>query len=179
MGRRPKPAGQGGERGSWPEPRPRPRAAAEAAAAAAAMHKRSRSAYPEQSQRDGPCVCQPYGWSQWVQDRLKSGGYWNRTCCACGVYAEGWRLRVRSCPAGEGGATQSAPVQLSAPALKQWLGNFGTISHSRVAVLQPGGLCDTSVDTVDTEPRSEGLTQHVAGCLAVPGASAAAEVKVL
>ena len=70
-------------------------------------------------------------------------------------------------------------MQLSAPALKQWLGNFGTISHSRVAVLQPGGLCDTSVDTVDTEPRSEGLTQHVAGCLAVPGASAAAEVKVL
>ena len=24
-----------------------------------------------------------------IQDRLKSGGYGNRTCCACGVYAEG------------------------------------------------------------------------------------------
>ena len=32
---------------------------------------------------------------------------------------------------------------------------------------------------MDTEPYLEAMTQHVAGCLAVPGASAAAEVKVL
>ena len=36
---------------------------AAAASAAAAIHKRSRSAYPEQSHRDGPYVCHPYGWS--------------------------------------------------------------------------------------------------------------------
>ena len=35
------------------------------------------------------------------------------------------------------------------------------------------------VSTVDTEPHLEALTQHLAGCPAVPGASAAAEVKVL
>ena len=45
--------------------------------------------------------------------------------------------------------------------------------------LKPGGSGDTSVDTVDTEPHLEALTQHVAGRLAVPGASAAAEVKIL
>ena len=32
---------------------------------------------------------------------------------------------------------------------------------------------------METEPHLEALTQHVAGRLAVPGASAAAEVKVL
>ena len=32
---------------------------------------------------------------------------------------------------------------------------------------------------MDTEPHLEALTQHVAGRLALPGASAAAEVKVL
>ena len=32
---------------------------------------------------------------------------------------------------------------------------------------------------MDTEPHLDALTQHVAGRLAVPGASAAAEVKVL
>ena len=36
-----------------------------------------------------------------------------------------------------------------------------------------------SVDTVEAEPRVEALTQHVAGRLAVPGASGAAEAKVL
>ena len=52
------------------------------------------------------------------------------------------------------------------------------ISYARVSVLQPGGSGDTSVDTVDTE-HLEALTQHVARRLAVPGASAAAEVNVL
>ena len=51
--------------------------------------------------------------------------------------------------------------------------------RTRVSVLQPGGSGDTSVDAVETEPYLEALTQHVAGRLAVPGASAAAEVKVL
>ena len=41
-----------------------------------------------------PLRLHPYGWSQWVRDRLKSGGYGNRTCWACGVYAEGCQLRV-------------------------------------------------------------------------------------
>jgi len=44
------PAGQGGERLSWPEPRPGPEAAAasvSATAAAAAIHKRSGSVYPK------------------------------------------------------------------------------------------------------------------------------------
>ena len=80
MGLRPNPAGKGGERRSWPEPRPRP-----LAAAAAAINKRSRSAYSEQSYRDGPCICHPDGWSYWVQDHLKLGGSGNRTCCACGI----------------------------------------------------------------------------------------------
>ena len=44
--------------------------------------------------------------------------------------------------------------------------------------LLPSRLCDTSVDTLDTEPYLEALTQHVAGRLAVLGASAAAEVNV-
>ena len=35
------------------------------------------------------------------------------------------------------------------------------------------------MDTVDTEQHLEALTQHVAGRLVVPGASAAAEVKVV
>ena len=59
------------------------------------------------------------------------------------------------------------------------LGDSGTVSYARVSVLQPGGSDDTSVDTVGTEPHLEALTQHVAGRLAVPGASTVAEVKVL
>ena len=50
---------------------------------------------------------------------------------------------------------------------------------ARVSVVQPGGCGDTSVDSVENEPHLEGLTQHLAGGLAVPGTSAAAEVKVL
>ena len=50
---------------------------------------------------------------------------------------------------------------------------------TRVSVLQPGGSRDASVDTVDSESHLEALMEHVAGCLAVPGVSAAAEVNVL
>ena len=73
----------------------------------------------------------------------------------------------------------AVPVQLPAPASQQWLGDSSTISYARVPVLQPGGSGDTSVNIVDTEPHLEALTQHVAGRLPIPGASAAAEVKIL
>ena len=70
-------------------------------------------------------------------------------------------------------------MQLPAPASQQLLGDSISISYAHVLLLQPGGFGDTSVDTADTEPLLESLTQHVAGRLAVSGASAAAEVKVL
>ena len=73
----------------------------------------------------------------------------------------------------------SVPVQLPVPASQQSYGDSAIVSYARVSVLQPGGRGDTSVDTVETEPHVEALMQHVAGRLVVPGASAAAEVKVL
>ena len=73
----------------------------------------------------------------------------------------------------------SIPVQLPAPASQQSCGDTSTILYARVSVLQPGGSGDTSVDTVETEPHLEALTQHVAGHLAMPGAFGAAEAKVL
>ena len=74
---------------------------------------------------------------------------------------------------------QSAPVQLPAPVSQQWLGDSGTIAYARVSVLQPGGSGDTSVDTVDTEPHLEALTQHAAWRLAIPSAPTAAEANVV
>ena len=74
---------------------------------------------------------------------------------------------------------RSVPVQLPAPASQQLFGDTSTISYARVSVLQPGGRGDTSVNTVETDLNSEALTQHVAGRLAVPGVSGAAEAKVL
>ena len=68
---------------------------------------------------------------------------------------------------------------LPAPASQQWHGDSSTISYSRVSVLQSDRSGDTIVATVDTDPHLEALTPHVAGCLAIPGASAAAEVNVL
>ena len=73
----------------------------------------------------------------------------------------------------------SIPVQLPAPTSQQSCGDTSTISYARVSVLQPGGSGDTSVDTVEIEPHLEALAQHVAGRLAVPGASGAAEARVL
>ena len=72
---------------------------------------------------------------------------------------------------------QSVPVQLPAPSSQQWLGDYSTISTTRLSILEPGGSGDTSVDTAGTE--LEALMQDVAGHLAVPGSSAAAELKVL
>ena len=61
-----------------------------------------------------------------------------------------------------------------ATASQQWRGNSSTIYSGRDTVVQPGA-CGY---TVKNEPHVEGFTQHVAGRLAVPGAFAAAEVKV-
>ena len=74
---------------------------------------------------------------------------------------------------------EEVSVQLAAPASQQWLGDSTTISSARLSILQPGGSGDTSMDTVGTEPLLEALMQDVAECLAVPGASAAAEVNDL
>ena len=74
---------------------------------------------------------------------------------------------------------QLVPVQLPAPASPPWHGGSSTISYARVSILQPGRSGDTNVDTVGTESHLVALTQHVAGRLAVPGASAAVEVNVL
>ena len=73
----------------------------------------------------------------------------------------------------------SVPLQLPATASQQSCGDTSTTSYARVLVLQPGGSDDTSFDIVETEPHVEALMQHVAGRLAVPGASGAAEAKVL
>ena len=51
--------------------------------------------------------------------------------------------------------------------------------YAGVSVLQLGGSDDTNADTVNTEPYFDALMHHAAGRLAVPGASAAAEVNVL
>ena len=53
------------------------------------------------------------------------------------------------------------------------------MSYACISVLQPAGSGDTSVYTVDSEPHLEAVTLHVAGCLGVLGAYAAAEVHVL
>ena len=70
-------------------------------------------------------------------------------------------------------------MQVPAPASQHSCGDSSTISYARASVLSPGGGVDTSVDTVETEPYLEALTQHVARRLAVHGASSAVEVKVL
>ena len=73
----------------------------------------------------------------------------------------------------------TVPVQPAATASQQWRGDSSTIYYARVTVVQPGRCGETIVDSVENEPRVEVLTQHLAGRLAAPGASAAAEVKVL
>ena len=73
----------------------------------------------------------------------------------------------------------SVPVQPPAPASTQWRGGSRTIYPARVAVVQPGGCGDPRVDSGEIEPHLEVLTQHLAGLLAAPGSSAAAEVKAL
>ena len=71
------------------------------------------------------------------------------------------------------------PVQPAATASQQWCEDSSTIYSGRVAVVQPGRWGETIMGSVEDETHVEDLTQHLAGRLAVPGASAAAEVKVL
>ena len=73
----------------------------------------------------------------------------------------------------------SVPVQPPATASQQLCGDSSTLYAARVAVVQPGRCGDIIVDSVENKPHVEGLTRHLAGRVAVPGAFAAAEVKVL
>ena len=168
------------------------------------VHNRSRSAYPEQDHRGCPCVCHPS--SEWIPDRLnraitetepaapeastqKDGHY---------VYVYIRVPREKMVPVDivltetvphqvfqSSGPKIAAPVlhsllvYMQAHASQQWRGDVSTISYARISVLQRGGLGDSSVDTVESEPPLEALAQHVAEGLAVPGDSTAAEVKVL
>ena len=79
-------------------------------------------------------------------------------------------------PQNTGPDLHSVPVQLPAPASQQWCGDSSTISCVLVPVLQFSRCGATGVDTVKTEPHLEALMQHIAGRLAVLGASAAADV---
>ena len=72
----------------------------------------------------------------------------------------------------------TVPVQ-AATTSQQWRGDSSTINSVRAAVLQPGRCGETIVNSVENKPRVGVLTQHLAGRLAVPGAVAAAEIKVL
>ena len=76
-------------------------------------------------------------------------------------------------------AIHTVPVQPAATASQQWRGDFRTIYSARVAVVQPGRCGEPIVNSVENEPHVEVLTQNLAGRLAVPGASSAAEVKML
>ena len=82
-------------------------------------------------------------------------------------------------PQNEALVLHSVPVHLPTLASQQSCSDSinSNISCARVSVLQPAGSDDTSVDTVETH--LEALTQHVAGRLVGPGASVAAEAKVL
>ena len=73
----------------------------------------------------------------------------------------------------------TVPVKRAATASQQWRGDFSTIYSARATVVQPDRCRGTIVNSVENEPHVEVLTRHLAGRLAVPGASAAAEIKVL
>ena len=73
----------------------------------------------------------------------------------------------------------SVPVQPPATASQHWCGDSSALFSARVAIVQPGRCGDTIVDSKENKPHVKGLAQHLAGRLAVPGAPAAAEVKVL
>ena len=73
----------------------------------------------------------------------------------------------------------TVPVQPAATGSQQWRGDSDTISCARVAFVQPGRCGETIMNSIENEPHVEVLTQHFAGRPVVPGASAAAEVKVL
>ena len=113
------------------------------------------------------------------------------TTCAFACSGRRWRQCITGSPGRAHQVSQSAgpqhaapvrhsvPVQPPAPGSQQWRGDFSITYPARVSVGQPGGCGDTSVDSVKNEQHLEALTQHLAGRLAVPDASAADEVKVL
>ena len=73
----------------------------------------------------------------------------------------------------------SVPVQPPETASQQWREDSSTRYSARVVVVKPGRCGNTIVDLVESEPYVEGLTQHLAGRLAVPDSFAVAEVKML
>ena len=70
-------------------------------------------------------------------------------------------------------------VQPPATTSQLWRGDSSTLYSVCVAVVKTGRCDDMIVSSVENEPHVEGLTQHLAGRLAVPGTSAAVEVKVI
>ena len=111
------------------------------------------------------------------------------TTCTIACRGRRWRQWIPGAPRRCSSVSQSAGPQNDAPVL-QLIGS-GAAAGTRVAAvawrfqnhfvfacfgLAAGRVC---LDTVDTEPHLEALTQHVTGRLAVTGVSAAAEVKVL
>ena len=79
-------------------------------------------------------------------------------------------------PQNEAPVLYSVPVQPVVTASRQWRGASNTLYTSGVAVVHPG-RCDRVVDSAEDEPHVEGLTQYLAGRLAVSGASVSDEVK--
>ena len=74
---------------------------------------------------------------------------------------------------------RAAPVQPAATASQQWRGDSRTMYSARAAVVQPGRYGETNVNSEENKPPVEVLTQRLAGRLAVSGAAAAAEIKVV
>ena len=74
---------------------------------------------------------------------------------------------------------RTLPVQPATTASQQWRGDSSIVYSVRAAVVQPGRCGDTTVILVENEQHVEILTQHLARSLGVPGAAAAAEIKVL
>ena len=193
MGLPPKPAGQGGERRSWPDHGQAPKQQQQ--------HQQQSTSGPAQHTRSkttGPAPASPLRLElvgtrppqkRWLRKpnllRLRRLRRMVTTTCTFACHGRRWRQWIPGSPRrcstifsrALGRKTQfrcscrhrrrSSGLEIPVPC------------RTRVSVLQPGGSGDTSVDTVDTEPHLEALTQHVAGRLAIPGASAAAEVKVL
>ena len=75
-------------------------------------------------------------------------------------------------------SNHSVTVQPAAHVSQQWRGDSIAIYSARSSVVKLGGCGVSSVDSVENEPHLKALAQHLRGGLA-PGASGAAEVKVL
>ena len=69
-------------------------------------------------------------------------------------------------------------MQTPSTASQQRRGDSSNLYPALVAVVQPGICGDMIVYSAEKDPHVEGLTKYLAGCLAVPGTSTAAEVEV-